>query len=366
MADLDEAIDRVIGGLERKSRVLSEKERDIVAHHEIGHALVASSLPHADPVHKVTIIPRGVGALGATYQLPLEDRYLLTRSELEDRIAVLLGGRAAEEIGVRGDLDRRPQRPRAGDGDGAADGDAVRDVRQARPDDLRRGPAGPVSQGLGPAAGEGVQRRHRPGHRRRDPGHHRPDVRPRARPHDRAEGGADVGGGGAEADAKPSRATGCGSCWPGSPWRACDDLVAAHHPRLPRPGRVGVRRRARQLGRRGGGFRQIPAAAADRIAGAGHPRRAADPVGQLRPGRRDRRARGHQHQHRDPRRRRRPDPGRGVLRRRVLPPVLRRRARARAAAAAEPRLGRHRGHLRHRADQRARGGAGHRHRSGHL
>src|SRR6185503_13361712 len=98
MADLEEAVDRVVGGLERKSRVLSEKERDIVAHHEIGHALVASSLPNADPVHKVTIIPRGVDALGATYQLPLEDRYLLTRSELEDRIAVLLGGRVAEEV----------------------------------------------------------------------------------------------------------------------------------------------------------------------------------------------------------------------------------------------------------------------------
>ena len=98
MADLEEAVDRVVGGLERKSRVLSEKERDIVAHHEIGHALVASSLPNADPVHKVTIIPRGVAALGATYQLPLEDRYLLTRGELEDRIAVLLGGRVAEEI----------------------------------------------------------------------------------------------------------------------------------------------------------------------------------------------------------------------------------------------------------------------------
>jgi cell division protease FtsH len=113
MADLEEAVDRVVGGLERKSRVLSEKERDIVAHHEIGHALVASSLPHADPVHKVTIIPRGVAALGATYQLPLEDRYLLTRSELEDRIAVLLGGRVAEEIiygevstGAHNDLER--------------------------------------------------------------------------------------------------------------------------------------------------------------------------------------------------------------------------------------------------------------------
>ena len=119
MADLEEAVDRVIGGLERRSRVLSEKERDIVAHHEIGHALVATSLPHADPVHKVTIIPRGVGALGATYQLPLEDRYLLTRSELEDRIAVLLGGRAAEEAvygevstGAHNDLDRSTEMAR--------------------------------------------------------------------------------------------------------------------------------------------------------------------------------------------------------------------------------------------------------------
>ena len=119
MADLEEAVDRVVGGLERKSRVLSEKERDIVAHHEIGHALVASSLPHADPVHKVTIIPRGVSALGATYQLPLEDRYLLTRGELEDRIAVLLGGRAAEEVvygeistGAHNDLERATEMAR--------------------------------------------------------------------------------------------------------------------------------------------------------------------------------------------------------------------------------------------------------------
>ena len=129
MADLEEAVDRVVGGLERKSRVLSEKERDIVAHHEIGHALVASSLPQADPVHKVTIIPRGVAALGATYQLPLEDRYLLTRSELEDRIAVLLGGRVAEEV-IYGEVSTgRPQRPRARHRDGPADGHAVRHVR---------------------------------------------------------------------------------------------------------------------------------------------------------------------------------------------------------------------------------------------
>jgi cell division protease FtsH len=111
--DLEEAIDRVVAGLERKSRVLSETERDIVAHHEMGHALVAFSLPHTDPVHKVTIIPRGVAALGMTYQLPTEDRYLLRRSELEDRIAVLLGGHVAEEVvygelstGAHNDLER--------------------------------------------------------------------------------------------------------------------------------------------------------------------------------------------------------------------------------------------------------------------
>jgi cell division protease FtsH len=113
MADFEEAIDRVVAGLEKKSRVLSDKERDIVAHHEMGHALVASSVAHADPVHKVTIIPRGVAALGMTYQLPTADRFLLTRGELEDRIAVLLGGRVAEELvygevstGAHNDLER--------------------------------------------------------------------------------------------------------------------------------------------------------------------------------------------------------------------------------------------------------------------
>src|SRR3989338_2405844 len=113
MADFEEAIDRLVAGLEKKSRVLSEKERDIVAHHEMGHALVATSVAHADPVHKVTIIPRGVAALGMTYQLPTEDRFLLTRAELDDRLAVLLGGRVAEELvygevstGAHNDLER--------------------------------------------------------------------------------------------------------------------------------------------------------------------------------------------------------------------------------------------------------------------
>jgi cell division protease FtsH len=98
MEDLDEAIDRVMAGLERKSRALNEKEREIVAHHEMGHALMGMLLPHADPVHKVSIVPRGAAALGVTIQVPLEDRYLLTEAELRDRMTVILGGRAAEEV----------------------------------------------------------------------------------------------------------------------------------------------------------------------------------------------------------------------------------------------------------------------------
>src|SRR5690606_25548159 len=82
----------------KKNRVLSQEERKRVAHHEVGHALVAMSLPGADPVQKISIIPRGIAALGYTLQLPTEDRYLMTRTELENRIAVLLGGRLAEEL----------------------------------------------------------------------------------------------------------------------------------------------------------------------------------------------------------------------------------------------------------------------------
>lgn len=98
MQDLEEAIDRVTAGLERRSQVLSEPERRLVAYHELGHALVAHFVEHSDPVHRVSIIPRGIGALGYTQQLPDEERYLMSEPELRDRIAVLLGGRAAEEI----------------------------------------------------------------------------------------------------------------------------------------------------------------------------------------------------------------------------------------------------------------------------
>jgi len=97
-ADFEEAIERVIAGLEKKTRRINEREKEIVAYHESGHALVSWMLPHSQPVHKVSIIPRGVAALGYTLQLPLEDRYLMTRSELRDKIAGLLGGRAAEGV----------------------------------------------------------------------------------------------------------------------------------------------------------------------------------------------------------------------------------------------------------------------------
>ena len=103
MTDFDEAIDRIVAGLERKSRVISPREKEIVAYHEAGHALVAESRPHADRVAKVSVIPRGVAALGYTQQLPVEDRYLMTRAELADRLDVLLGGRVAEEV-IFGDV----------------------------------------------------------------------------------------------------------------------------------------------------------------------------------------------------------------------------------------------------------------------
>jgi cell division protease FtsH len=113
MSEFNEAIDRVVAGLEKKNRVINPKEREIVAYHETGHALVAAFTPGADAVHKISIIPRGIGALGYTQQLPTEDRYLMTRRELEGKIDVLFGGRAAEQVvfgevstGAHNDLER--------------------------------------------------------------------------------------------------------------------------------------------------------------------------------------------------------------------------------------------------------------------
>jgi cell division protease FtsH len=119
MSDFEEAIDRIQLGLKKKGRVMGADEKRRVAYHEGGHALVAMSLPHADPVHRVTIIPRSIGALGATLQLPTEERYLMTRDELLDRLTVLMGGRAAEETvfgdastGAENDLERATEMAR--------------------------------------------------------------------------------------------------------------------------------------------------------------------------------------------------------------------------------------------------------------
>ncbi|MGV8075420.1 MAG: ATP-dependent zinc metalloprotease FtsH [Syntrophobacteraceae bacterium] len=120
MEDLDEAVDRIIAGLEKKNRVINPKEKEIVAYHETGHALVAAFTPGADKVHKISIIPRGIGSLGHTQQLPTEDRYLMTRGELLGKIDVLLGGRMAEEVifeeistGAHNDLQRATDIARA-------------------------------------------------------------------------------------------------------------------------------------------------------------------------------------------------------------------------------------------------------------
>ena len=103
MAEFEEAVERIIAGLEKKNRLINVKEREIVAYHEMGHALVALSLPGTDPVQKISIIPRGIAALGYTMQVPTEDRYLMKKTELLNKIASLLGGRAAEEI-IFGDV----------------------------------------------------------------------------------------------------------------------------------------------------------------------------------------------------------------------------------------------------------------------
>jgi cell division protease FtsH len=120
LAELDEAVDRLIGGLEKKNRVINPKEKKIVAYHEVGHALVAALTPGCDAVHKISIIPRGLAALGYTQQRPTEDRYLMSQNELLAKIDVLLGGRVAEKImfqdvttGAHNDLQRATDIARA-------------------------------------------------------------------------------------------------------------------------------------------------------------------------------------------------------------------------------------------------------------
>ncbi|HPE45948.1 MAG TPA: ATP-dependent zinc metalloprotease FtsH, partial [Deltaproteobacteria bacterium] len=113
MSEFEEAVERIVAGLEKKNRLINAREREIVAHHEMGHAIVALSLPGTDPVHKISIIPRGIAALGYTMQVPTDDRFLMSKTELMNKIATLLGGRAAEELvfsdvstGAHNDLSR--------------------------------------------------------------------------------------------------------------------------------------------------------------------------------------------------------------------------------------------------------------------
>jgi cell division protease FtsH len=118
--DLEDAVEVIIAGKEKKDRILSEKEKRTVAFHEVGHALIAALLKNTDPVHKITIVPRTMGALGYTMQLPAEEKFLVTKDEMTDQISVMLGGRAAEEVefdsistGAANDIERATQTARS-------------------------------------------------------------------------------------------------------------------------------------------------------------------------------------------------------------------------------------------------------------
>ena len=172
MRDFNEAIDRLVAGLEKK-RVMSTREREIVAYHEAGHAIVASVLPNMDPVHKISIVARGFGALGYTMQLPLEDRYLMQKGDLLNQLAILLGGRAAEEIAV-GEISTGAQN----------DLQRVTDVARAMVTEWgmseKLGTVNydscaprPVPRRRHARRSRPVQRRDRPRHRRRGESHHR-------------------------------------------------------------------------------------------------------------------------------------------------------------------------------------------------
>src|SRR3974377_82565 len=102
--DFTAAIERIVAGIEKRSRLLNPREREVVAYHEMGHAIVATALPGMDPVHKVSMIPRGVGALGYTMQRPTEDRFVLPRHDLENRISVLMGRRSAQALIFDGEV----------------------------------------------------------------------------------------------------------------------------------------------------------------------------------------------------------------------------------------------------------------------
>ena len=171
MIELEEGIMRVIAGPEKRTRLLSEHERKVTAYHEMGHALVGHYLPNCDPVHKISVISRGQ-ALGYTISLPREDRFLQTKSALLDQMAMTLGGRAAEELVVPRDHDRRRERPREGDAHGEADDHALRHEREAGAAHARAQSRHALPR---PRHGRRARllRRDRTGDRRRDPPHRR-------------------------------------------------------------------------------------------------------------------------------------------------------------------------------------------------
>ncbi len=149
MSEFEEAVERIVGGLEKKNRLINVKEREIVAYHELGHAIVALSMPGADPVQKISIIPRGIAALGYTMQVPTEDRYLMRRSELYGKIATLLGGRASEEL-IFGDISTGAHNDLAKATDIAQEhGQGVRHEREGGSGLLRKGAESALS-GTGP------------------------------------------------------------------------------------------------------------------------------------------------------------------------------------------------------------------------
>ena len=175
MRDFESSKDKVLMGAERKSMIITDEEKKITAFHEAGHALLAALLPHTDPLHKVTIIPRGM-ALGVTQQLPTEEKHNYSREQLESRIAVCMGGRIAEELTFEPDHHRRPERHRAGHRDGAQDGLRVGHERQPGAPHLRQEGRGDLpGQGVQPPPG--LQRGHRPQDRRRDQAHRHGAVR---------------------------------------------------------------------------------------------------------------------------------------------------------------------------------------------
>ena len=160
MEDLEEAVDRIIGGLEKKNRVINEKEKRIVAYHETGHALVAALTPQADKVHKISIIPRGIAALGYTEQRPTEDRYLMTQTELLGRLDVMLGGKGGRKGHLWRSEHRRVQRSAAGHPAGPGHDQRVRHGRDFGTGDLH--PAQPagiyIQRGGHGLNGPGIQR----------------------------------------------------------------------------------------------------------------------------------------------------------------------------------------------------------------